>query len=114
MHSPAVAAALRDLGHDVVAVAEDPTLRAKTDLDLVTWAQTQHRRIVTENVKDFRRILLAATEAGAPAASVLFTSNRRFPRTRRNPGLLIGALDAWLRQPDVISRPQEDWLRAEP
>jgi hypothetical protein len=110
MHAPAVAAALQNRGHEVIAVAENPELRALTDEDLLLCAAGESRRIVTENVKDFRRVLLRAEEAGQPTAGVLFTSSRTFPRSRRNPGPLIDALHAWLIGPDVAERPVEDWL----
>ena len=110
MHAPAVAAALRDRRHDVIAVAENPELRALTDEELLLYAAGKARRIVTENVKDFRRLLLRSEESGQPTAGVLFTSSRTFPRLRRNPGPLIDALHAWLMAPDVGERPVEDWL----
>lgn len=112
MHSPVVAAALRELGHDVVAVADDPTLRSKADPELASWAVQQGRCIVTENVKDFRRILVRCIEAGLEEPHLLYTSSRRFPRSRHNPGPLIRALDAWLRQPSLAARPQEEWLHS--
>jgi hypothetical protein len=110
MHAPAVASALRDLGHDVIAVADRPELRAMTDAELFTWAVVEGRCVVTENVKDFRRLLLRADESQQGSPSLLFTSNRSFPRSRRNPGPLIRALDAWLRRTDRDALPKEDWL----
>jgi hypothetical protein len=112
MHSPAVAEALRGLGHDVVAVAERPDLRAMTDEEVAAWAAERSRRVVTENVKDFRRLLLLAGEGERRCPTLLYTSSRAFPRSRRNPGPLIAALQAWLCRPDVTSRPAEDWLRS--
>jgi predicted nuclease of predicted toxin-antitoxin system len=111
MHAPVLAQRLRERGHDVVSVAEDSGLRAMTDDEVYNWAAEEQRRIVTENVKDFRRILVRAQQAGGPTAAVLFTSSRVFPRARRNPAPLIAALDAWLRSPDVCHRNDEDWLR---
>lgn len=110
MHSALVAAALRERGHDVIAVAEEVDLRALTDDELFSWCTVHRRRIVTENVKDFAPLLRAADESGQRAAAVLFTSSRTFPRSRRNPGPLIDALHAWLTQPGVGRRPREDWL----
>ena len=110
MFSPAIAAALRDLGHDVVAVAERPDLRAMTDDAVFAWAAGQGRWLVTENVKDFRPILLQALQAGSPIQGLVFTTSRAFPRSRKNPGPLIQALHAWL----LAGPPQppltEDWL----
>jgi len=81
-----------------------------TDDELLAYAAGQGRRIVTENIKDFRRLLLRADESGQSTATLLFTSSRTFPRTRRNPGPLIDALDAWLAASGVADRPAEDWL----
>lgn len=110
MHSPVVAATLRQRGHDVTAVADSDELRAMSDADLFARASEVGRRLVTENVKDFRPLLLSAEESGQPTAGLLLTSNRTFPRSRRNPGLLIDALGAWLMAPDASDRPSEDWL----
>lgn len=110
MHAPVVAETLRDRGSDVTAVADSSGLRAMTDEELFVYAAAQGRRIVTENINDFRRLLLRAGESGMSTAGLLFTSSRTFPRTRRNPGPLIDALDAWLAAPGAADRPPEDWL----
>lgn len=57
-----------------------------------------------------RRLLLRADEAGQRIPGLLYTSSRTFPRSRRNSGPLIDALDAWLQAPDVATRPVEDSL----
>ena len=111
MHAPVVAAALHDRGHDVLAVVSLDELRALTDEELFRWAAEHGRRIVTENVKDFAPLLRRAEEAGQPAAPLLFTSSRTFPRSRRSTGPLIDALDAWLRAADISEPPLEDWLQ---
>jgi hypothetical protein len=116
MHAPAIAIELRRRGHDVVAVAEEPTWRAMTDEELFRLAAPGQpgplggRRIVSENVRDFRPLVRRAEEAGAPTAGVLFTSGRRFPRSRRNRGPLIEALERWLAA-EGGPPPLEDWLR---
>lgn len=66
MFSPAIAAALRDLGQDVIAVAERGELRAMSDDDVFAWATSQRRWLLTENVKDFRPILLRALQPTLP------------------------------------------------
>jgi hypothetical protein len=112
MHAPVVAAALRERDHDVLAVAEQDELRALTDGELFRWAAERSRRIVTENVKDFAPLLRQAEEARQPTAALLFTSSRAFPRSRRNPGPLIDALDVWLRAPRAAAPALADWLRS--
>lgn len=111
MHAPVVAAALRERGHDVLAVVEQDELRALTDEELFRWSAGRGRRIVTENVKDFAPLLRRAEELGQAGASLLFTSSRSFPRSRRNPGPLIDALAAWLRAAKSNPPPLEDWLQ---
>ncbi len=63
MFSPVIAAALRDLGHDVACVAEQPGLRAMSDEDVFALAAAQGRWLLTENVKDFQPILQQALQA---------------------------------------------------
>jgi len=111
MHAPAVAEALRERGHDVIAVAERPDLRAMPDADLFLWAGLESRRLVTENVKDYRRLYLHAEESTRQMAALLYTSSRTFPRSRRDHRPLVAALDAWLCRPDAARRPAEDWLQ---
>ena len=111
MFSPALAVALRDLGHNVIAITERSDLRGMTDSELFTWAGNERRWLLTENVKDFRPILLRAVQAGAAITGVLFTSSRAFPRSRKNPGPLIHALSTWLRAGPPDSPITEDWLR---
>ena len=88
MFSPAIAAELRALGHDVIAVADRPDLRSKSDEEIFAWASAEKRWLLTENVKDLRPVMLRALPAGAPGCGLSFTSSRAFPRSRKNPGSL--------------------------
>jgi hypothetical protein len=112
MFSPAIASALRALGHDVVAVAERGDLRSMTDGELFVWSATQGRWLLTENVKDFRPIMLRALQGGSATTGLLFTSSRAFPRSRKNPGPLIQALHDWLEAGPPGPPLSEDWLQA--
>lgn len=105
MFSPALAESLRADGFDVVAVAGHPVLAAAPDHLAAQWAVEQGRRVVTENVRD----LAPTAGRGDPPLRVLFTSSRRFPRSRRNPGPLLKALSGWLS--DDVEHPFESWLR---
>ncbi len=110
MFSPAIAAELRELGHDVIAVADRPDLRSKSDEEIFAWAIVEKRWLLTENVKDFRPIMLRALQAGSLSCGLLFTSIRAFPRSRKNPGLLIRALHAWLTAGPPAPPVTESWL----
>lgn len=110
MFSPKIAEALRGRGHEVVAVAERADLRAMTDDDLYAWATAAGCWLLTENVKDYRPIMLRALQAADAAAGLLFTSSRTFPRSRQNPGPLIEAIDAWLTKGPSAPPLTEDWL----
>jgi predicted nuclease of predicted toxin-antitoxin system len=112
MFSPAIAAELRGLGHDAVAVAvaARPDLRSKSDEEIFAWASAEKRWLLTENVKDFRPIMLRALQAGPPGCGLLFTSSRAFPRSRKNPGPLIMALQAWLTAGPPAPPVTESWL----
>jgi len=110
MFSPAIAKALRDLGHDVVGVAERADLRSMTDDELFAWSTSGRRWLLTENVKDFRPIMLRALQAGGTTTGLLFTSSRAFPRSRKTPGPLIHALHAWLLAGPPAPPLTEDWL----
>jgi predicted nuclease of predicted toxin-antitoxin system len=110
MFSPALAAELSKLGHDVTAVADQPDLRSKSDEEIFAWASTQQRWLLTENVKDFRLIMLRALQAGPLGCGLLFTSRRTFARSRKNSGSLIRALDAWLTAGPPAPPLTESWL----
>ena len=110
MFSPKIAEALRARDHNVVAVAERIDLRAMTDDELYAWAVAQRCWLLTENVKDFRPIMLRALQAGGGTTGLLFSSSRTFPRSRRNLGPLIDAIEAWLTKGPPAPPLIEDWL----
>ena len=114
MFSPAIARELRELGHDVIAVADRPDLRSKSDEEIFAWASAERRWLLTENVKDFRPIMLRVLSAGSPGCGLLFTSSRAFPRSRKNPGPLINALHAWLTDGPPAPPVTESWLLSVP
>jgi len=63
-----------------VAAAGDPALASLADEELLRHASADGRTIVTEDTKDFGRILRAWTSSGEHHAGVVFTSPRRFHR----------------------------------
>lgn len=110
-YAEAIAAALRTTGHDVVSAVSDAELRGTSDPELFRYAAETNRRIVTENIKDFRPLLLQAIAAGSPVAALLLVPPRRFPRGRGDrAATIVAALRGWLDHPDADRRPVEDWL----
>jgi len=82
MYPPVVAEQLRARGHDVVSV-HDPEYRhleGAPDEEVVALAVADDRVLVTENVPDFRRLEADALARGQAHATLVFTSNRQFPR----------------------------------
>jgi Domain of unknown function (DUF5615) len=67
---------LRDLGYEVVAVAERGDLRAMTDDEVSAWSMARGWWLLTENVKDYRPILLRALQSEIPCCGILYTSSR--------------------------------------
>jgi Domain of unknown function (DUF5615) len=110
MFSPTIAEALRARSHRVVAVVARIDLRAMTDDNLYAWVSSQRIWLMTENVKDFRPIMLRALQASTPTAGLLFTSSRTFPRSRQNPSPIIEAVHTWLTKAVPAHPTIEDWL----
>lgn len=107
-HSPLAAVTLAAEGHDVVAAATEPTLARLEDEELLALATRESRALVTENAKDFDRIVRTMSAHGAHHAGVVFTSPRRYHRgSVAYPGNLIVALRALLAEPPVD---QTDWI----
>ena len=84
MHAPAVAARLRDSGHDAVAVKERADLTGLPDAELLRAATADGRAVVTENIKDFAVLHRRGTAEGRSHAGMVFTHPRRFRRSARN------------------------------
>ena len=77
-HSPRAAERLRDEGYDVTAAAEDRLLATLSDEELLREAARDGRALVTENARDFDRIVRSWAAAGEHHAGVVFTSPRRY------------------------------------
>lgn len=96
MYPPVVAEQLRARGHDVVSV-HDPDYRrleGAPDEEVFAAALAEERALVTENVPDFRLLEADALARGEAHATLVFTSNRQFPRGEPGTiGRLVEALD---------------------
>jgi hypothetical protein len=100
MHAPSVAVDLAGEAFDIVAVAAQPELRGMADDELLAYAATERRALVTQNVADF--MALATQWAGEHKrhAGLIFTNQMRFNRsTLAYPGNLITSLREFLTHP---------------
>lgn len=99
MFPAVIAEQLQNRGHDVVSI-HDPeyrSLEGAADAEVHAAAQRDDRAVVTENVADFRRLEADALARGEPAATLIFTTNRQFPRgDPATIGRLVVALEALL------------------
>jgi len=110
-HSRLAAERLRADGHDVTAAADDPTLASLPDEELLRVATRQRRALVTENAKDFDRIVRHWSSTGEHHAGVVFTSPRRYRRaTRAYPANLVVGLAAPLGEPPTDPTDAVVWL----
>jgi hypothetical protein len=112
-YSPDIARQLRNLGHDVIAVAEESSLVGLSDEVQFATSPAQRRAIVTENVGDFRPLLDAAVRKGAVNYGLICVSPKRFPRSKREIGRMVRALDQFLGEHggEEALRDQEHWLQ---
>lgn len=110
MLSPQIASELVRRGHDVVAVAADPALAGLPDEQVLEWATSQGRCLVTENVKDDEVLRRAAAAQGRTHAGLLYCAPRRFPRDRRFLGALVTALDRMIAGGQLPGPDDVGWL----
>lgn len=110
-HSRFAAERLRGDGHDVIAAADDPVLAVLDDDELLRAGTRDDRAIVTENARDFDRIVRAWAALGEHHAAVVFTSPRRYQRgSNTYPANLVTALAALLDSPPHSTRDWVHWL----
>jgi predicted nuclease of predicted toxin-antitoxin system len=97
MYTAAVAEQLRQRDHDVIAVAERAEMRGTPDEDLLAWARTEDRALVTDNQRDFIPIHHHCIADGHHHKGLVLTNNRRFPRGQpATTGKLVVSLDTFL------------------
>lgn len=110
-HSRAAAERLRNEGHDVVAASDDDVLASLPDEELLRVAATAGRVVVTENARDFDRIVRSWAVSGEHHAGVVFTSPRRYHRgSQAYPANLVKALQAILAAPPQADPDWVYWL----
>ena len=111
MLSPDIGHLLHDRGYDVQAIAASANAEL-SDPEVLDLARSQQRAVVTNNVRDFRPLHIAAVHAGgAGHYGVIFMAGN-FRRSKADIGRIAGALEAKLKHypglDDLANA--EDWL----
>jgi hypothetical protein len=99
MYPRLIADQLRGRGHDVISVHEVPG-RGAPDPEVLEYARSEGRALVTENIRDYRPLAERLITAGESHAGLVFTTDRRWPRS--DAGALINALERLL-----VERPDQ-------
>jgi hypothetical protein len=96
MFSDDIARQLRAKGHDVTSVAADPALAGLPDEQVLAYATTQRRTLVTANIKDFIPLDGRYRAAGQSHAGLILVSTKTFPQNRGFPAAITTSLDTLL------------------
>jgi hypothetical protein len=112
MLSPQVARALRDRGHDVVAIAERQVWMSYSDDEVIELAREERRAVVTANVRDYRPRSAAAAMPGRPGHFGMVFIPGSYRITKHDIGRIVRALEAVLaaHASDADLHNQETWL----
>src|SRR6266516_6316474 len=99
---PSVGGPLRDNGHDVRALDQEPELEGLEDEDVLALATEGGRILVTHNVADFPEILRDWAGGGRWHPGVILI----YGIDHGEFGLILRGIERWLE----LRRRQEDWL----
>ena len=92
-----IAEQLRRRGHDVVAATERSDLLGLPDDELLARAHVDRRALLTEDVRDFTRLVRDAAASGVDHHGLVFAHPRALPRGSDTIGRFVSALDELLR-----------------
>ena len=112
MLPPVIARELQARGYDVQAVAAHPQREALPDPEVVALARAERRAVVTNNVRDFRKLHAEAIMPGGPGHYGMIFMSGNYRRTKSDIGRIIAALEAKLIQypADEALANAEEWL----
>ena len=92
MFSDDIAEQLRAMGHDVISIVADPALVGLPDEQVLAYAATAGRALVTANIKDFVPLDSRYRAAGQPHAGLILVSTKAFPQSRGFPSAITASL----------------------
>jgi hypothetical protein len=96
MFTDDIAQQLRTKGYDVISVVADPALVGRPDDQILAYATTEGRTLVTANIKDFVPLDSRHRAAGQSHAGLILVSTKTFPQNRGFPSAVTTALAALL------------------
>ena len=96
MFSDDIAQQLRAKGYDVISVVADQTLVGLPDDQVLAYATTAGRALITANIKDFVPLDSRYRAAGRSHAGLVLVSTKTFPQNRGFPSAVATALAALL------------------
>ena len=91
-----IARQLRTNGYDVISVDADPALVGRLDDQILAYATTEGRTLVTANIKDFVPLDTRYRAAEQSHAGLILVSTKAFPQNRGFPAAVATALAALL------------------
>ena len=80
----------------MLAVAERPELRERSDDDVLEAATAEHRAVVSENARHFASLHRRRIDEGRTHYGIVLISSRRFPRRKGLHRPLVSALRSLL------------------
>jgi len=93
---------LRDNGHDVRALDQEPELEGLEDEDVLVLAAEDGRTVVTHNVADFPEILREWAAGGRSHPGVILV----YGIEHSDFGLILRGIERWL----ALRSRQQDWV----
>jgi hypothetical protein len=110
MFSDAIAQHLRAKGHDAVSVVAQPALIGLPDDQILAYATSEGRALVTANIKDFVPLDGRYRAAGQVHPGLILVSTKTFPQSRGFTTAIAAALEALLGDADKIQPGQVIFL----
>ncbi|HEV3381356.1 MAG TPA: DUF5615 family PIN-like protein [Trebonia sp.] len=102
MFSDTIAQQLHAKGHDVVSVVAHPALVALPDDQIIAYATTEGRALVTANIKDFMPLDSRYRAAGQAHPGLILVSTKTFPQNRSFTTTITTALEALLNSTNKV------------
>ena len=102
MFTDRIAQQLRARSHDVISVVADSALVSLPDDQVLAYAASEGRALVTANIKDFIPLDGTYRAAGQAHRGLILVSTKTFPQNRTFTTAVTTALEALLDDPASI------------